>query len=71
MEMWEKEYSQLKPMTKPKMKEERDLEIFWNTWRPPTGNRIEDANRMETMDAEKPTIVQNMRKMFKKDDKLI
>ena len=58
------------------MKAERDLEIFWNTWRPPTGNRIEDANRMETdmtitRDAEKPSIVQNMRKMFKKDDKLI
>ena len=77
--MWERETSKPKTLTKPKLKEERDKENFWNTWRPTNRNNVEstmgmeDSRRIERMDEtkpEKPTSVQNVRTSFIENDNM-
>ena len=56
LEMWEREASTPKTLTKQKLKEERDKENFWNNWRPTNRNNMEstagmeNSRRMERMD---------------------
>ena len=68
----ERESIKTQTLMKPKLKEEREKENFWNNWRPTNRNNdesttgMEDSTRMDKKATVMPTNVKNVRTILLK-----